>query len=418
MDASALVALPANAPGVVAAYVQYDLVWLARQIVIFGLPIVYFLTGLSARFRDRVNVWTSGVYQFTVIVFAVLSVLGFTILSLPLSYWMDFILQPADARPTISAWLIGQLPTVLMAALYVIAVGLVMPFVTLVSRKRWWVIIALFAVPVLAFNMSRANSMPPQPYARYIEITSDAVAGLLKRCGVRSIPVFVGGQLTGIDGSGKDARILMAADEASILSDAQFIAKIAQSLKGNLTGDTWALIGVASLLVSSGLFLLHVAGTATVRRFGPGYRVKGIEDIAAVPLIVGLAGLYWTFVGAPALNAVRRDALLEADRFALEQTQANNGVAGMIAAESREDPNRLVDYTVLHTYLRARAPSDVERIELANTYKPWASGQPLKYADLCKPAPPPAPVRERAAPPPDLAPDPEDDFMKKTEPGK
>ena len=410
MDASALVALPVNAPGVVAAYLQYDLVWLARQLVIFGVPLVYFFTGLSAKFRDRVNVWTSGVYQFTVILYALLGVLSVTVISLPLSYWLDFVLQPVEAHPTITSWLFSQLLVVVQVTLYVIGVGLVLPFLTLLSRTRWWVIVAVFAVPVLAFNISREVNIPPQPGARYIAIDSAPVAGLLKRCSVRNIPVFIGGEITGIDGSGADARILLAADDAAILSDAQFIAKIAQSLKPDLTSDTLVAIAAASLLVSAGVYLLYVTATAVMRRMGPRLRAKGVENLSAIPLLAGLAGLYWTFIGGPALGALQRGAALDADRFALEMTQANNAVAAMHAARSIEDSSRLVDHTFLHTHLRAREPSDVERVELANTYKPWAEGQTGKYADLCKPGPPaPQPVRrERATPPPEPPPEPEE----------
>lgn len=405
MDASTMVALPVNAPGVVAANVQYDLIWLARLVVVFGVSLIFFFTGLSAKFRDRVNVWTSGVYQFTVIVYAALGALALTILSLPFTYWLDFMLQPVEAHPTIPSWLFSQGLIALQATLYIIAAGLLLPFLTLVSRTRWWLIVAVFAVPVLAFNMSRAVNIPPQPGARYIEIESQAIAGLLKRCSVRNIPVFIGGAITGIDGSGADARILLATDDAANLSDAQFIAKIAQALKPDLTSDTAVAIGAASMLVSVGVYLLYVIGTAAMRRMGPRLRAKGIEDLSALPLLAGLAGFYWVFIGGPALGALQRGAALDADRFALEITQANYAVAAMHAAESSEDPSRLVDHTALHTYLRARTPSDVERIQLANSYKPWASGEALKYADICRAGPPiatPPMVKELA---PDSGPD-------------
>ena len=387
MDASALVALPVNAPGVDAFTLKADLIWLLRQLVIFGLPLAYFFSGFSARFRDRVAVWTSGVYQFTVILFAFISVAVVTLLSLPVSYWLEIALQPPGWQPSITSWLFVNLVRGFYAFLYVTGAALVLPFLTLLSPKRWWVIVAVFAIPVLVLNISRENNMPPQPDARDLQINSDTLTTLFKRCKVRNIPLFVGGELTGIDGSGADARVLLSATDAGELSDAQFLSKIAHELKHEIASDTLTTVGFATLLVSAGLFLIFSVGGAAARRFGPRLRVKGIEDIGVLPLLVGIAGLYWTFIGAPALNTVRRGNELDADRFALELTHANSAVAGMHAAAAgattTAPPGRLVEYDPLHTYLRASVPSDVERVQLANTYKPWASGQPGKYADLC-----------------------------------
>ena len=77
----------------------------------------------------------------------------------------------------------------------------------------------------------------------------------------------------------------------------------------------------------------------------------------------------------------------EADRFALELTRDNH------AAATAEVKLQLSNLGVprpgpMYNLWRASHPSAGERIDFANTYKPWATGGRLKYGHLFKPQSP------------------------------
>jgi len=96
-------------------------------------------------------------------------------------------------------------------------------------------------------------------------------------------------------------------------------------------------------------------------------------------LLVGAVSL----VTDPITLAVQRYYEHEADRFALEITRDNH--AGASAFVIMQQENLAVPRPGwLYKWLRASHPPVGERIDFFNDYRPWASGQPLVYADRFK----------------------------------
>ena len=86
-----------------------------------------------------------------------------------------------------------------------------------------------------------------------------------------------------------------------------------------------------------------------------------------------------TVLGPVAL-AYSRHNEHEADRFALELTRTNRSAAR--AFVDLQTANLGVPrHSLVDTLWRATHPSIAERIEFANTYRPWAEGRPTRYGD-------------------------------------
>ena len=85
-------------------------------------------------------------------------------------------------------------------------------------------------------------------------------------------------------------------------------------------------------------------------------------------------------VAQPLFNAFSRHLEHEADRFGLEITRDNRAAGEAFIALQQQNLGVPRPNIVMHI-LRDTHPSVAERIAFANTYKPWATGEPLVYAD-------------------------------------
>jgi Zn-dependent protease with chaperone function len=101
--------------------------------------------------------------------------------------------------------------------------------------------------------------------------------------------------------------------------------------------------------------------------------------IASLPLLVFLFSGFF-LLAQPVALAYSRHIEREADRFGLEITRANGAMATaftILQEENRAHPRP----GLLYVLWRSRHPSIAERIEFANQYRPWETGQPLIYSD-------------------------------------
>ena len=93
-------------------------------------------------------------------------------------------------------------------------------------------------------------------------------------------------------------------------------------------------------------------------------------------------------IAMPTVQAFTHEKI-EADRFGLELTRVNGAAAEAFARLQSE--NLAVPYhSTLYKLWNDSHPPIGERIDFINGYRPWATGQPLKYGDHFE-APPATP---------------------------
>ena len=108
-----------------------------------------------------------------------------------------------------------------------------------------------------------------------------------------------------------------------------------------------------------------------------------LADVASLPLLMLLLSLFSLTI-TPAALAFSRYHEREADRFGLELTRDNHHAATAFVALQQE--NLAVPRPgPLYRLFRASHPPIGERVDFINAYRPWARGQPERYAQYFRP---------------------------------
>jgi STE24 endopeptidase len=144
-------------------------------------------------------------------------------------------------------------------------------------------------------------------------------------------------------------------------------------------GHIWTLLALLCALVFVTLYAVHLSLGFLIQRYSHRFGFVKPSDIASLPLLVLLFSVFSLAVQPLAL-AYTRHIEREADRFGLEITRANHAMATaftILQHENLEHPHP----GLFHVLWRSWHPSIAERIEFANRYRPWETGQPLTYAD-------------------------------------
>jgi len=129
-----------------------------------------------------------------------------------------------------------------------------------------------------------------------------------------------------------------------------------------------------------GLCRLLRVNPRLIDRFTNQFGFDRVSSIAPWPLILLFAAVT-NLALDPLILAFSRHLEHEADRFALEITRDNH--ADATASVKLQIENLAVPRPgLLHQLWRASHPSLGERIDFANTYKPWLTGAGLKYEHL------------------------------------
>jgi STE24 endopeptidase len=100
-------------------------------------------------------------------------------------------------------------------------------------------------------------------------------------------------------------------------------------------------------------------------RFGGKWRIEGVDDLAASPLLVLLISTYM-FLMTPILNTMTRTQESEADIFGVNASQQPDGMA-QVALKLAE--YRKLDPGVIEEFLFFDHPSGRNRIEMAMRWK-------------------------------------------------
>jgi|SRR5271165_500313 len=204
---------------------------------------------------------------------------------------------------------------------------------------------------------------------------------LYRASGVANIPVLVGGNSTGVDGLGPTNRIYLQSNLASVESRDQIEFTIGHELKHYVMGDNWKALAIIAVFLLAGFWLTDRLGRTAIRRFSRRWGFSTLSDPASLPLIVFMFTLLWLAI-LPFFNLFSRHIELEADRFGLELTHQNHAAAMIFVRDAQT--SLAPDWGTFFLISQATHPSIRERIEFANSYKPWEQGALLVYGDVCK----------------------------------
>lgn len=384
-----MVEVPEPTAQALAYYYVRNAVWLAGLLVGLLLPALFLFTGWSAKIRDVAR-RASSKGPVTILVYLLIySALTFLI-GLPLAYYDEFVVehQFGLSNQTHAKWIADTLIGfgVGMVITYVIVLGIY----RLLKRRprRWWLYGGLAAIPFVVFMFMVTpiwieplfnKSGPMQDKALETRILA-----LADRAGIEGSRVFeveksvdtktTNAYVAGFFGT---KRIVLWDTTLRKLDEPQLLFVMGHEMGHYVLGHMWELILFICAIIMLSLYATHRLSHGLIRRFQSRFAFDRLDDIASWPLVTLVATIV-VMAMAPLFNAFSRYEEREADRFGLEITKDNHAAATAFArlqadnlAISRPNP-------ILHS-LRGNHPTIAERIEFANSYRPWEKGEPLKY---------------------------------------
>jgi STE24 endopeptidase len=136
--------------------------------------------------------------------------------------------------------------------------------------------------------------------------------------------------------------------------------------------------GILLIFLFAGFHALHWA----LRRFGPGWKIRGADDWASLPVLVFILFLF-NFIFTPIDNAFSRHIEHQADQYGLEVVHGIVPNAPQVAAQSFQilgevDLDEPSPSTAVKLWFYDHPPIN-ERILFAQTYDPWDKGESPEF---------------------------------------
>lgn len=392
--AAAPVAVPEPSPEAVSYFESGNVLWMISTAWGLLFPALILFTGWSSRLRDLARRIGRKWFFVVAVYFILYSAISYLVW-LPMEYYQDYVRERAYglSNQTFDGWLSDSVVsfavnTVLGALL------LWIPYLLLKrSPRRWWLYTGIVAVPVIFLVLMITpvvivplfNDVTPMEN-RELESRILAVA---ERAGID------GGTIMQINSSadsrtlnaavmgfGGTKRIVVTDTLVDKLDEDELLFGIAHEAGHYVLGHTVYTVLFLSTLIVATLFVAHIASGKLITRFKDRFRFEELGDIASLPLILLLAGVF-SFAITPVWFGYTRSNEHEADRFALELTRANR--AGATSFVKLQSENlRVPRPGPLYVLWRASHPPLGDRIDFCNTYRPWEKGEPLRYGRVIR----------------------------------
>jgi STE24 endopeptidase len=381
------VAVPLATKSALAEMRDGNIHWAAAHLLALAIPLFFLFTGLAARVRQMCERISGRRWFWTVTLFACAYLFLAGLIVMPFDFYVDYVLPhtAGHSDQSLANWLTGE--GVQLAVRLIVAALLIWVPYRLIARspRRWWLYCAVALIP-FAFLALVALPVWVAPLTTSYKPLSDRplemkIESLAARCGVASLPVFVGGNDTTVVGLGPTNRIVLQSDLAQVETPDQIEFTVGHELKHYVMGDNWKALAIIAAILLGGFWLTDRVGRAAIRRYSQRWGFSELSDPASFPLMI----FVFTFILLailPFFNLFARHIELEADRFGLELTHQNHAAAMIFAKDAQT--GLAPDWDRFFLITQATHPSIAVRIEFANNYKPWETGAPLVYGNVCK----------------------------------
>jgi STE24 endopeptidase len=388
---NAMVAVPEATAQAMAYYHAGIVLWIVGGILGLLVPAVILFTGWSAKMRD-VACASSTRWPVQVLVYLVLFVFASFIATLPLAFYADYVVehQFGLSNQSFAKWLIDAL--IGMAAAIVIGFLVMLALYGLLraSPRRWWLWLGSLSIPFVVF-MVLVQPIWVDPLFNRIGPMKDPaleakILALAARAGIERGRVFevaksedtkkTNAYVNGILGT---QRIVLWDTLIEKLDEREILSTVGHEMGHYVLGHMWQGMILTCALFFLAFYGAHRLSGILLRRYSARFGFYRLDDIASLPLLMLVAGAILTVV-APAVNAFSRHVEHEADRFELELVRDNRASATGLVKMTRDDLGVPRPYRWV-SMLRDHHPAVADRIEFANTYRPWEKGEPLRYGD-------------------------------------
>ena len=388
---SAPVPVPAPSEKALRYYRSGNVLWVISTIWGLLVPALLLFTGFSARMRDAARMAGRN-WFLTIAVYGILFTLAAAILSLPLDYYEGFIRPHAYglSDQTAAKWW-GDAVKGLIVGCVFSALLLWIPYLLLrKSPRRWWLYSGLAAFPLLVLLLFITPVWIEPLFNKFGPMQDKAlesqILALADRAGIEGSRVYevdksvdtktVNAYVTGFGGS---KRIVLWDTTLAKLAPPEVLYVMGHEMGHYVLGHTWQLILLGTALALFGAWVIHLTSGELIARYRARFGFSELADVASLPLMALLFSVV-SLVLSPAILAFGRHVEHEADRFGLEITRDNHDCATAFVKLQQENLSNPRPGLFIKL-MRADHPPLGERIDFCNGYRPWETGQPLRYGD-------------------------------------
>jgi STE24 endopeptidase len=319
----------------------------------------------------------AGWFPWQVLVYFLILVLSYEVLTAPLAYYGGFVLphRYGLSTMTLKGWL-GDLLKGLVLGLVLegLAIELVYALLAFQPNSWWlWVAIVMLFFSVIMANLAPVLIMPlfykfqPLPEG---DLTKRLLA-LADRAHTRVRGVFtmqMSSKTTAANaalmGLGNTRRIVIGDTMLDRYTPDEIEVVLAHELGHHVHHDLWKLIISQSVLTLAGLYVVNLVlhWAVNTQHYYP-----GLADAATIPLLLALIGAYGLII-MPIGNSYSRRIEYQADEYALQSTgmvEAFQGAMKRLANQNLSDvePSLLIE-VLFHDH-----PSVGKRLKHANEYE-------------------------------------------------
>ena len=395
------------------ARLRRRLSFISMGIAAIGIIFVFW-SGLDTAMRDWLQSLTwqpiAGWYPWQVLVYFLVFMLAYEIITAPLAYFGGFVLphRYGLSTMTLKSWLI-DLCKGLVLGLILEALAVELIYLLLATQPQiWWLwvaVILLFFMVVMA-NLAPVLILPlfykftPLPEG---ELTRRLLA-LVERAHTRVSGVFtmhLSSKTTAANaalmGLGNTRRIVLGDTMLDRYTPDEIEVVLAHELGHHVHHDIWKLILSQAVLTLGGLYLLNLALHWVVETQ---HYYLSLSDVATMPTLFLLTAVFGLIV-LPISNGLSRAIEYQADEYALQATKlvgAFKGAMTRLANQNLADiePSPLVEF-LFHDH-----PSVSKRLkhadEFAGRYELNASINAESVAPTSSTEPPGIPSRGSSTP--------------------
>jgi len=312
-----------------------------------------------------------------------------------LSYYTGFVREHAYglSNQTFNKWIGDSLKSLGVGIVFGVLL-LWVPYLLLKrSPRRWWLYTGLLMIPFLVFVSLIAPVWIDPLFNKFGPMRNKTleshILALADRAGIEGSRVFEVAKSEDtktlnayVAGFGHTKRIVLWDTTIAALDEREMLFVMGHEMGHYVLGHVWRTIVFFSALILATLFAIHRTAGWFIRRFEPRFGFSELADVASLPLILLMFGLY-SFAVTPVALAFTRHHEHEADRFGLELTRDNHAAATAFVKLQQE--NLAVPRPGwLFKMWRSSHPSLGERIDFSNDYRPWQTGMPPVYESLFK----------------------------------
>lgn len=374
----------------------------ARYVLYFvGLAVsilIYFFLW-RARIAEHFRDWArraSRRHFIQSLIFAPLFVVAASVLSFPVDWYSDFVLERRFGLSTqgFASWLGDWGKSVAIGVVF--GVFLVWAFYAFVRRspRRWWLYFWLISIPLTVFVTMVEPYVVEPLFFKFtpLEATEPAltnrIEAMLRHSGL-SIPrsrIFEMDASTKtktlnayVSGLGASKRVVVWDTTLKKMTPDETLLVLGHETGHYVLHHIPKQIALDELVFFFLTYFGFIAVNRIVERSGARTGIEGVGDLASLPVVL-LVLTVMVFLGSPAINGISRHYEHQADQFGLEV--AYGVVPDPNGAEVRSlqvlgevdladpDPNSFIKF-----WLYTHPPLD-ERIRFAATYRPWTEGKP------------------------------------------